>query len=122
MSSHRNLRDSELVISDNRLFLIVWSDPDSCKSDPLPAPDSNCPNSESLFQTNQDYPETLFEMYEILISENGRKPVVQLTSAQLEEVFQIRGNSAVQYTYGFPCFDSNGRCNSVVLLNYYTSS
>lgn len=55
-------------------------------------------------------------MYEVLIAEKGRKPVVQLTDVQLRQIF---GSDDPDFgvACGFPCYGSDGMCSSIILVS-----
>ncbi|KAG0591158.1 hypothetical protein M758_1G151700 [Ceratodon purpureus] len=128
----RNVNFSRLVVGGDSLFLNVSlggprsSDPSYNRrfADPGLKSDPDCPDPGEFFE----YPhfpdtDTCFEMYEILIDDHRRKPVVQLTLPQLQQIFGGDGAKlAVSCTgapcvgsIGIPCVDSNGICNSVIM-------
>lgn len=120
----------QLVASSNRLFLNVWlggarsSDPNfnTHFSDPGLKSDPDCPDPGAFF----DYPnypdtDTYFEIYEVLIADHRRKPVVQFTYAQILQIFgtdgpERYGSELMNVSHAFPCVDFKGICSSVILV------
>ena len=115
-SFYRCIEGERLVVSDGRLFLLLWT---LCRRHSemkthflvsvIGPTQSHCSNPYL------DYPETLFEVYEVLIVEKSRKLVVQLTKVQLQQIFGS-DDPDIDVAYGFPWYGSNGMCSSVALV------
>ena len=118
---YRSIRDETLVVSHSRLFSIMWTNDhrsgSECPWFPSICDCSALANWESFHHDSPD--RTLFEVYEVLIAEKSRKLVVQLTNVQLQQIFGSN-DPDFDVACGFPCYDSNGRCSSIVLVSKET--
>lgn len=90
----RKPRHPQLVVRGHRLFMNLWSGGTSSLLEDL----------------------SLFEMIEIMPSDNSSKTVVQLTFAQLQQMFSEQ-DSDFYIAYGVPRFNSKGSYSSVILMS-----
>lgn len=93
MSFPRKLRHPQLVARENRLFMNAWSDSEQEGSNV-----------------------SLFEVFEILVTDYTIRTVVQFTISTLHQLFEEQ-DSEFDIAYGVPCVGSSGMCTYVVLMS-----
>lgn len=102
MSIPRKKRHPQLVVSSNRLFVMMW----------MGVPCGSC--SE---QGSQRKFQLLFELREILVTGSGAGRVVaRISKTHLQEIFDEQDKN-FDIAYAVPCINSSGACQSIVLMS-----